>query len=200
MPAIAPGQPSSLLERRPDIRSSEAGLRAANANIGAARAAFFPSVSLGLDAAIAGDPVSKTLGLAASLAAPIFEGGRLEGNLDATKARQAELTETYRKTVLTSFQEVEDALAAARGTQAREKALLQAQREAQKSYNLSLQLYKAGSIDFQTLLNTQNSLFNAQDNYASVKLDMLNAAVDLYKALGGGWKSGNDNELNIYLE
>jgi outer membrane protein TolC len=72
---------------------------------------------------------------------------------------------------------------------------LQAQREAQKSYDLSVQLYKAGSIDFQILLNTQNSLFNAQDNYASVKLDMLNAAVDLYKALSCGWKSGPDKRI-----
>lgn len=187
VPSIAPGQPSTLLERRPDIRSSEAGLLAANANIGAARAAFFPSISLGLDAGVSGNPIAKTLSLAASLTAPIFEGGRLEGALDQTKARQVELIETYRKTVLTSFQEVEDALAAAKAAQARASSFGTAQREAQKSYDLSLQLYKAGSIDFQTLLNTQTTLHSAQDSYASVKLEMLNADVDLYKALGGGW-------------
>ena len=190
VPVIAPGQPSTLLERRPDIRSSEAGLVAANANIGAARAAFFPSISLGVDAAIAGDPISRSLSLAGSLVAPIFEGGRLEGNLESTKARRAELVENYHKTVLVSFQEVEDALSAAKAAQARERALAEAQTQAQKSYDLSLQLYKAGSIDFQTLLNTQTALLSAQDSYASVKLGMLNAAVDLYKALGGGWDSG----------
>lgn len=188
VPSIAPGQPSELLQRRPDLRSAEALLLAANANIGAARAAFFPSLNLGLDAGISGDPVSRAASLAASLAAPIFEGGRLEGGLQSANARQAELVETYRKTVMTSFQEVEDALAAAKAAQAREVSLAEAQKQAQKSYDLSLQLYKAGSIDFQTLLNTQTSLLNTQDSYASVKLEMLNADIDLYKALGGGWQ------------
>ena len=188
VPAIAPGQPSELLQRRPDIRSSEAALIVANANIGAARAAFYPSISLGIDAVISGNPLARAASLAASLAAPIFEGGRLEGGLQSASARQKELVESYRKTVLVSFQEVEDALAAVKAAQSREQSLAEAQVQAQKSYDLSLQLYKAGSIDFQTLLNTQTSLLSTQDNYASVKLEMLNAAVDLYKALGGGWQ------------
>src|SRR5690606_28114941 len=97
VPSIAPGQPSSLLERRPDIRASEAGLVAANANIGVARAAMFPSVSLGtnwgLSAAGFGDPTTTAMALAASLAVPIFQGGRLEGGVEQASARQKELAE-----------------------------------------------------------------------------------------------------------
>jgi NodT family efflux transporter outer membrane factor (OMF) lipoprotein len=187
-PVIAPGQPSTLLERRPDIRSAEAALLAANANIDAARAAFFPTISLGLDASINGDPVSSAIGLASSLLVPIFQGGRLEGGVEQATARQVELSETYRKTVLVSFREVEDALSTARAADARQLAFEKSYREAQKSYELSRQLYNAGSIDFQTLLDTQNNLLSAQDSYASIRLEMLSAAIDLYMALGGGWE------------
>ena len=188
VPAISPGQPSELLERRPDLRSAEAGLLAANANIGAARAAFYPSVNLGLDGSAAWSPLSSAISLSSSLVAPLFQGGRLEGGLESATARQVELTENYRKTVYNAFREVEDALSAAKAAQARQIAYAQSLREAEKSYNLSRELYIAGSIDFQTLLNTQSSLFSAQDSAASAKLEMLNAAIDLYKALGGGWQ------------
>ncbi len=188
VPTIAPGQPSELLERRPDIRSAEASLLAANANIGAARAAFYPSVNLGLDGSASWTPLSSAVSLTSSLVAPLFTGGRLEGGLESATARQVELSENYRKAIYTSFREVEDALSAAKAAQQRQDAFTRALREAETSYNLSRELYIAGSIDFQTLLNTQSSLFSAQDSYASVRLEMLNAAVDLYKALGGGWQ------------
>src|SRR5262249_31020787 len=122
IPAIAPSQPSTLLERRPDIRGAEESLVAANADIGVARAAFFPTVDLGLGLGIAANPASaaasKALDLAASLAAPIFQGGRLEGGVERAEGRRNELVENYRKTVLTSFQEVENALAAAKAASA----------------------------------------------------------------------------------
>lgn len=188
VPAVAAGQPSELLERRPDIRSAEASLLAANANIGAARAAFYPSVNLGLDGSASWSPLATALSLSSGLVAPLFSGGRLEGSLDSATARQIELTENYRKTVYNAFREVEDALSAARAAQARQLAFAEALREAEKSYNLSRELYIAGSIDFQTLLNTQSSLFSAQDSAAAARLEMLNAAIDLYKALGGGWQ------------
>jgi NodT family efflux transporter outer membrane factor (OMF) lipoprotein len=192
LPGIAPGQPSSLLERRPDIRSAEQGLIAANADIGAARAAFFPSVNLGLDASLVaspiGDPLTKGLSLAGSLTAPIFSGGRLKGDLERARARQAELMENYRKAVLVSFQETEDALEAVKAAQQRRQAYETALAEAQKAYTLSRQLYDSGAVDFQTLLNAQDTLLSAEDRYSSVKLEALSAAIDLYKALGGGWK------------
>lgn len=191
IPEIVPQQPSSLLERRPDIRAAEQNLIAANANIGAARAAYFPTISLGLGTSLSlpgvGDPATTVLSLASSLAAPLFQGGRLEGGVEQTTARQKELVESYKKTVLTSFQEVEDALAAVRAAQEREVSLLKASENAQRAYDLSKKRYDAGSIDFRTLLDTQNTQLSANDNYTQAKLARLNAAVSLYKALGGGW-------------
>lgn len=194
VPQIAPGQPSMLLERRPDIRKSEADLKSANADIGAARAAFFPSVTLGLDWTVAasplGDPLTTALALASAVTAPIFKGGLLEGNLAYSKARKAELIETYRKTVLTSFKDVEDALVAVKTAQQRENLLQTAMNEARKAYDLSKQQYDVGSIDFQILLDSRQTMLAAEDNYIQTKNDRLAAAVDLYKALGGGWAEG----------
>lgn len=192
IPVISTDQPSSLLERRPDIASAEANLRGANANIGAARAAFFPSLNLGVTGSVAAagfsNPASTALSLASSLVAPIFQGGRLEGGLEFAEAQKLELVETYRKTVLVSFQEVENALAGVRASEQREAALAIARNEAQNAYDLSRLRYTAGSIDFQTLLDTQRVLLTAEDSYVSSRLDRLNAAVALYKALGGGWQ------------
>lgn len=191
VPDVAAGVPSSLLERRPDIRQAEAELVAANANIGTARAALYPSVTLGLDWTLAAsgfaNSATSALALASSLATPIFNGGRLEAGVEQATARQTELIESYRQTVLTSFKEVEDALAAVKAAKIREDALLSAQAEAQRSYDLANARYKAGSIDFQTLLNTQTQLFQAKDSYLQTKNERLAAAVTLYKALGGGW-------------
>lgn len=191
VPKITAGQPSALLERRPDIRAAEADLVAANADIGVARAALFPSVTLGTNWASAmagfGNPATTALALAASLSAPIFSGGRLEGGVERATARQSELAENYRKTVLVSFQEVEDAIAGLKAAHAREVSFGTALAEARKAYDLSRQQYDAGAIDFQRLLDTQDALLSAQDGYAQTRLEALNASVDLYKALGGGW-------------
>lgn len=193
IPAIAPGQPSELLERRPDLLSAEADLLAANADIGAARAAFFPSLSLGLGKTIAlagfGAPSSSVLSLASSLGQPIFEGGRLEGGVEQATARQKELVQTYRGKVLTAFQEVEDALAAEKSAQAQEKSLKTAMEQSIRAWEISKNRYDAGSIDFQTLLDTQKARLSAEDSYAQARLYRLQAAVTLYRALGGGWSS-----------
>lgn len=191
VPVIAPEQPSVLLERRPDIHSIEQSLIAANANIGAARAAFFPAINLGGTASVAatsfGNPATTILALAASASAPIFSGGRLEGGLDQATARQRELVETYRKTVLGAFGEVENALAATRAADARTSAMKSAMDNARRAYEISRQRYDVGTIDFQTLLDTQTSLLAAEDGYAQALEGRLTASVDLVKALGGGW-------------
>lgn len=193
IPEIDPAQPSILLERRPDIASAEADLRAANADIGAARAAFFPSVDLGLGLTALAAPISNSMtsGLtsSSSLLAPIFSGGSLLGNLSLTKARQTELVENYRLTVLTSFQEVEDAITAEKASAQRETSYREAVEQAQKAYDISMLRYRAGSIDFQTVLDSQAQLLQAQQNYSLSRNERLNAAVDLFKALGGGWQS-----------
>lgn len=199
VPDIAPGQPSTLLERRPDIAAAEADLRAANADIGVARAAFFPDVTLGLDWTIAsssiGDPATTALALASSITAPIFKGGLLEGNLLFSKARKDELLENYRKSVLVSFRDVENALAGVKASQSRETSLATALSESRKAYDLSQKQYDVGSIDFQRLLDARRTMLAAEDNYIQTKNDRLAAAVDLYKSLGGGWVGSG--QLNV---
>ena len=193
IPNIATGQPSVLLERRPDLRAAEADLMAAGADIGATRAAFYPSISLGLGNSLSlagfGDPTSTVMSLASSLSAPIFQGGRLEGGVEQATARQLQLMENYRGAVLSAYQDVEDALAAVKSAQSREISLKTAMEQSQKAYKLSKDRYDAGAIDFQTLLDTQNAQRNAEDNYAQAKLARLSAAISLFKALGGGWNS-----------
>ena len=191
IPVIAAGQPSELLQRRPDIQSAEAKMRAANADIGAARAAMFPNVTLGLDGSLAkaglGDPTATALGITSSLLQPIFEGGRLESVVTQRTALREELVQRYRKTILVSFQEVEDALAAVKASQARETALQTAMNEARRFYDLSRSRYDAGTIDFQTLMDAQRQLLASEDAFAQSKNERLSAAVGLFKALGGGW-------------
>lgn len=196
VPNISPGQPSYLIERRPDLRQSEANLQAANADIGAARAAFFPTLTLGAGASIGatplGDPATTMLSLGSSLLAPIFKGGLLQGNLDRVNARKLELVENYRKTILVSFKEVEDSLSTVKASNTREASLERAMNEARKAYDLSQQQYDAGAIDFQILLDARRTKLIAEDNYIQTKNERLAAAVDLFKALGGGWYDGGD--------
>ncbi len=193
IPVVSPSQPAALLQRRPDIRAAEASLMAANADVRAARAAFFPTINIGAGLSILASPMSApvttAVDAASSLLAPIFTGGRLSGQLELNKARQAELLENYRKAILVALQEVEDGLVAVKAAQAREASLSEGVTQARKSYDLSRQLYKSGAIDFQTLLNAQDSLLQTEDTYATVRLEMLQASVDLYKALGGGWQA-----------
>ena len=181
-------QPANLLERRPDIRQIEMELLAANADIGVARAAFYPKLQLNLDALLASpQPAGIAASLAAGLVQPIFQGGRLDGNLEYATARQAELVESYRKTILTAFKEVEDAAAIRTNSDRRLKMLSEAVDNAAQSYQLSLERYRLGLIDYQTLLNTQRTLLTAQNNRVQARQDVLIALVQLYQALGGGF-------------
>jgi NodT family efflux transporter outer membrane factor (OMF) lipoprotein len=187
LPAVELSPPAELLTARPDIASAEAQLRAGNADIGVARAAFFPSLTLSVDSAIAagfGGPAAAATTLANSVLAPIFTGGRLTGNLQNVSARQKELAAQYQKTVLVAFQEVEDALAALKSND--EQALLarQSVAESQNAYNIAKARFDAGAIDYLTLLETQRSLYQAQDNQIAVNQAQLQAFVQLRKALG----------------
>mgnify|MGYP001178336528 CR=1 FL=1 len=192
IPKIPVAQPSRVVEQRPDIRAAEENLIAANADIGAARAAFFPTLNLTAGASFSksplSDPAASAASLAASLLAPIFRGGELQGGVERAEARQRELAYEYQTTVLTSMREVEDALSAAAAAKKREVSLATAMEEARRAYNLSRDLYEAGAADFQTMLDAERTVISAEDSHASVRLELLNAAVDLYKAVGGGWK------------
>lgn len=190
VPKVPLTQPSSIVTQRPDIRKSEQDMIAANADIGVARAALFPTINLGATALAAFSPVSQSLALAATLVGPIFHGGALQGGVQKANAREMELAENYRKIILTSLQEVENALSSAKAARARELSFGVAMAESRKTYSLSRDLYEAGSVDYQTMLDSQRTLLNAEDSHAQAQLELLNAIVDLYKALGGGWHSG----------
>jgi multidrug efflux system outer membrane protein len=181
-----------LFEDRPDVRSAEAELIAANADIGVARAEFYPKLELNADniftAALLSQPAGIAVVAAASLSQPIFQGGRLEGELERTKARRNELVEIYRQTLLTAYREVEDALALGSQAARRREDLQMSVDSARQAYELGRERYLAGATDYQTLLNVQRSLLNAQDSEVQAHVDVLTASVLLYKALGGGWR------------
>ncbi len=193
-PTVAPGLPSELLARRPDIRRDEAALQGADANIHAARAAFFPSISLTGSAGLESVALSGLFGgaglatsVAASLVQPIFEGGRLIGQLDFSVARRQELVSTYRTTVLTAFSDVEIALAAIGNTAAQEALGMEQVTQAQRALTIAESQYREGATDLLSLLDAQRTLYAARDGLSQTRLLRLQAVVSLFKALGGGW-------------
>ncbi len=194
LPEVAPGLPSEILVRRPDIRRAEAQLAAARADVAAARAAMLPAVRLTGSAGYASDaladlfdPAGFLASLAAGIVAPVFDAGRLEAQRDATAARAAELAETYRGAVIAAFRDVESALAAIRYLAEAEAAQQVATAEARRANDLAEIRYRAGAVEFLTVLETQRSLFQQEEALAQTRYARLAAAVGLYKALGGGW-------------
>lgn len=162
----------------------------ANANTEAARTAFFPSINLGTGLVAANPilgPSSTALALAASLSAPIFEGGRLEGGLDKTQSREAELLENYRKTILVAFKEAEDAFAGVKAAKQRRQSLRDSYKSAKEAYQLAQREYALSIVDFQRVLNAQNALLAAEDIFFKARMEELTFSIDLYKAMGGGW-------------
>lgn len=188
LPSPAVLQPAALLERRPDVKSMETMLIAANADIGAARAAFYPSVNIGPSLLLAANPSASALTLAGSVIAPIFQGGRLEGNLNRVTARQKELAENYQQTVLVAFQEAENALIKVQKTLERENALKQAAAKAHEAYTIAKNQYSLSVIEFQDVLDSQRMMLESEDQYERARYETLAARVELFKAMGGGWK------------
>jgi len=187
LPPVNLTPPATLLTARPDIESAEAGLLAVNADIGVARAAFFPSLTLGLDTAISagfGGPAAAATSIASGLLAPIFTGGRLTGNLENVTARQKELAVQYRQTVLVAFQEVEDALAALKSNNDRAVLSRATVAESQTAYDIAKARFDAGAVDYLNLLEAQRSLYQAQDNQITINQGQLQSFVQLRKAMG----------------
>jgi NodT family efflux transporter outer membrane factor (OMF) lipoprotein len=196
LPPLAPGLPSELLTRRPDIRRAEADLLAADANLEAARAAMLPSFELsaraGRQAATRGQltsPAALFWSLAAGMAAPIFDAGRLSGQRDAVEARRNELIEQYRQAVLVSLREVEDALAALNQLALQQAAQERALEHAREAYRIAELRYRAGAQDFTTVLDAQRALIVTEAAIDPVRAARFNATVDLFKALGGDWSA-----------
>lgn len=195
VPEVAPGLPAELLTRRPDLASVEADLAAADANVSAARAALLPSIQLSGSAGLASTALmslaapSTGINLVASLAQTIFDGGRLREQVEVQRSQRRALLEAYRRAVLAAFKEVEDGLgSAARGT-AQEEAQRTVVRQASRTLELAELRYREGADDLLSVLDAQRTLFQAQDSLAQLRLARLNAALDLYKALGGGWRA-----------
>ena len=194
IPRVTPGLPSELLAQRPDIRRAEANLAAANANVYNARAQMLPSIKLtgegGYQSMVLKTllrPESAFYTLTSGLTQPIFEAGKLQGNLDLQKGKQDELLQTYRKTVISAFGDVENALDAIRQTALRERLQRQVVASSRQAFNISQQRFREGTIDLVTLLQTQQTLYSAEDTLAQARLAHVQAIVSLYQALGGGW-------------
>ncbi|SMB26794.1 Outer membrane protein OprJ [Sterolibacterium denitrificans] len=191
---IAPGLPSRLLEQRPDIRAAEHQLRARNASIGAARAAFFPSISLtGLfgtassDLSGLFDHGQRTWNFMPQLRLPIFAGGRNQANLDLAKVRKDIAIADYEKTIQTAFREVNDALVA-NATLQREETALRARLDAgQQRLHLAEARYRAGVDDHLRYLDAQRNDYANQAELIAVQGQRQLAEVSLFRALGGGW-------------
>ncbi|MDR1423026.1 MAG: efflux transporter outer membrane subunit [Azoarcus sp.] len=195
IPAIGAGLPSELLLRRPDLAASEARLQAAAADIGVARAELFPSIKLSAGGGLATDLLlslanpTKTVSLSASLMQTIFDAGRRTAAIDIARSRERELLESYRKTILTSLKEVEDTLSNATRDAHQEEAQIQILAEAERSLHLAELRYREGADDLLAVLDAQRTRFSVQDQLAQLRLARLTDALDLYKALGGGWQA-----------
>jgi NodT family efflux transporter outer membrane factor (OMF) lipoprotein len=190
--ALAAGTPSDLLERRPDIAQAEHELRAANADIGAARAAFFPRLSLtgafgfaslALDTLFRG--ANRSWSYSPAISTPIFRGGELRGSLDLARIRRSVAVATYEKAIQTGFREVADGLAARASFSAQRTAQEQVVQQAEKRVALAGLSYRAGVSGRLDLLDAQRTAYAAQQTLLTVRRDELAGAVALYRALGG---------------
>ncbi|HEY0302211.1 MAG TPA: TolC family protein, partial [Rhizomicrobium sp.] len=193
-PRVTPGLPSELLTQRPDIREAEAQLAAANANVENARAQMLPSITLtgegGYQSAVLRTlmrPESALFSFGAGLTQPIFDGLRLQGNLDLQKGRQDELLQNYRKAVISGFADVENALDGIRQTALRERLQGEVVNSSRRAFDIAEQRLREGTVDLVTVLQTQQTLYQAQDTLAQARLAHVQAIVSLYQALGGGW-------------
>lgn len=191
-PVIASGLPSELLLRRPDIRRAEAALSGADADVSAARKAMLPTIRLTAETGLASAALNKLVrpesviwSLATGLAQPIFDGGGLKAAVELSEARRRELLEQYRRSIVSGFIDVENALIAVRESSARLSARSVAVAKAREAFGLAERQLREGTIDLQTLLNTQATLFQVEDSFAVDRLLRLQASVSLAVALGG---------------
>jgi multidrug efflux system outer membrane protein len=193
-PAVPEGLPATLLERRPDIRQAEQNLVAANANIGVAKAAYFPRISLtalfgfeSVDLSNLFNGSSRAWSFGAGVTVPIFNGGRIRNQVAQTEAFQRQMLATYQKSIIVGFQDVEDALVdrakfrETREAQAKNVAALQRFRD------LAALRYREGATIYLEVANAEQSLFNAQLAYVATQSLLFQSYANLYKAMGGGW-------------
>ncbi len=196
LPEVPAGIPSCLLERRPDIRAAEAQLMAANAQIGVAKAAYFPQITLTADSGFLSSALTSLFtgpagfwNFGGSLAQPIFAGGRIKSGVRLTEARKQELVLTYQQTIQQAFRGVSDSLVGYQKSrefrQHQEELVLAAQDAAQ----LSEVRYRGGASNYLEVLTNETNAFDAELGLAQAQLNELVSLVEIYRNLGGGWDS-----------
>jgi NodT family efflux transporter outer membrane factor (OMF) lipoprotein len=194
VPRVTPGLPSELLYQRPDIREAEAQLASSNFSVESARAAFFPQIQLtgstGLQSAALSSlftPGAWFYTLTASLTQPIFDGFLLESQLKEAKGVQLQNLQSYRRSVLSAFSDVEQALIALQKFTLQEKLQNDVVVASRKAFEVAETQFRGGTVALITVLQTEQTLFTAEQNLVTVRLNKLLAASSLFQALGGGW-------------
>ena len=191
-PVVKPGMPSELLERRPDVAQAEAQLLSAHANVDAARAAFFPHITLNGDITQYFNPSSLAWSIGSSLLQTIFDGGKLTYQSRLARAEQTELLVDYRKAVFSALSDTESAMGQVTSLTERQRLVTEQVTNAREASRISELQYREGVADLLTVLQTQQTQFTAEDELVQIKLARLQANVALYRALGGGWTVGTD--------
>ncbi len=202
MQDIPVGLPSDLLQRRPDIRAAEHKLQAANANIGAARAAFFPSITLTGSAGTASSSLDNLFNAGTGawsfmpkINLPIFNAGLNQANLDRSHIMKQIEVINYDKSIQTAFREVADGLAGKSTLDEQIKSQQQMIAVSQDAHKLATLRFDAGEDNYLAVLDSQRTLYASQQALIQTRLERLNNQVNLYKALGGGW-----NEHTVQIE
>jgi multidrug efflux system outer membrane protein len=197
---IPAGLPSALLERRPDIREAEQQLRSANAELGVAKADFFPKLNLtGLFGEVSPELAAFTSGgsvawgVAAGLAGPVFHGGQLRAQYVQAQAASEQFSLQYQASVLNAFQEISDALISREKSAAARTQQLRAVEAYKIAVKISLERYRSGNADYYEVLQEQQLLFPAEKTLVQFQLNQLLAVLQLYRALGGGWELPADH-------
>ncbi|SEO85931.1 efflux transporter, outer membrane factor (OMF) lipoprotein, NodT family [Rhodospirillales bacterium URHD0017] len=198
IPTVEPGIPSTLLERRPDIAAAERQMAAANAQIGVAVAAYYPSISLASAVTLVGSSLNALLTLSNAvwsvgpqLAATLIDGGALRAQVEGARARYDSQVALYRQTILVAFQQVEDALVQQRVLEQQEKVQRAAVAAARLAERLSLNQYQLGTVPYTTVVQTQTAALSSEQTLLSIRLNRLTASANLVLALGGGWRDSD---------
>jgi outer membrane protein, multidrug efflux system len=197
VPRVTPGMPSELLYQRPDVRQAEAQLAASNFSVEAARAAFFPQIQLTAQTGMQSAALASLFGpgawfytLSSGLTQPLFDGFLLESELKQAKGVQLQNLQVYRKAVLSAFADVEKALVALAKFTLQERLQAEVVAASRKAFDVSETQFRGGTVNLLTVLQTQQTLFTAENALVQVRLSKLLAASSLFQALGGGWTPG----------
>jgi outer membrane protein, multidrug efflux system len=201
-PEVPTGLPSEMLRRRPDIRRAEAHIHAATARIGVATADLFPKFNLAGNISISASKPNgmrwsqRSWSFGPSASWEIFSAGQVSSNIKVQKSLQQQAILTYKKTVLTAIQDVENALISYTNEQEHHKALIDAVTANRKAVELSTQLYVEGQTEFISVLDAQRSLYSSEDSLVQSDRTLSTDLIALYKALGGGWDSASLDDDN----